>query len=159
VPADDSPRPIPVGASATRLRRHRVSWRAGTGGRRSAPFARARVWPGADRHRGTRVPPEAVRPPVEEQPGGVLGYALSNRPANTSRLAAVRPWKRRWRVEQGHRQMKEEPGLDHFEGRSRRGFHHHAAPVPLAYGFLLLEQTRPGAEPVGAGKKGAPGCR
>jgi SRSO17 transposase len=55
--------------------------------------------------------------------------------------------------------MKEELGLDHFEGRSWRGFHHHAALVLLAYGFLLLEQSRPRPEPVGSGKKGAPSRR
>ena len=55
--------------------------------------------------------------------------------------------------------MKEELGLDHFEGRSWRGFHHHAAMVLLAYGFLLLEAERsPTAspDPGGAGKKGIP---
>jgi SRSO17 transposase len=48
--------------------------------------------------------------------------------------------------------MKEELGLDHFEGRSWRGFHHHAAMVLLAYGFLLLEQTRLHAEHTDARK-------
>ena len=57
---------------------------------------------------------------------------------------AVRLWKSRWPVEQGYQQMKEELGLDHFEGRSWRGFHHHAAMVMLAYGFLLLERHRGG---------------
>ena len=42
--------------------------------------------------------------------------------------------------------MKEELGLDHFEGRSWRGFHHHAALVLLAYGFLTLERHRAAAE-------------
>jgi SRSO17 transposase len=41
-------------------------------------------------------------------------------------------------VEQGYQQMKEELGLNHFEGRSWRGFHHHACLVMLAYGFLTL---------------------
>ena len=38
--------------------------------------------------------------------------------------------------------MKEELGLDHFEGRSWAGFHRHALLVMLAYGFLTLEQLR-----------------
>jgi SRSO17 transposase len=63
-------------------------------------------------------------------------------------------WKSRWPVEQGYQQMKEELGLDHFEGRSWRGFHHHAALVILAYGFLLLERHRGQAHPVPPGKKG-----
>jgi SRSO17 transposase len=81
---------------------------------------------------------------------------LSNLPADTSLLKVVRLWKQRWRIEQGHQQMKEELGLDHFEGRSWRGFHHHATLVRLAYGFLLLEQTRPRTERVGARNKGVP---
>src|SRR5262245_33600185 len=47
-----------------------------------------------------------------------------------------------WTIEQGYQQMKEELGLDHHEGRSWRGFHHHACLVMLAYGFLTLEQRR-----------------
>ncbi len=43
-------------------------------------------------------------------------------------------------MEQGYQQMKQELGLDHFEGRSWRGFHHHVCLVMLAYGFLALEQ-------------------
>ena len=45
-------------------------------------------------------------------------------------------------MEQGYQQMKEELGLDHFEGRSWRGFHHHACLVMLAFGFLALERLR-----------------
>ena len=50
--------------------------------------------------------------------------------------------------------MKEELGLDHFEGRSWRGFHHHACLVMLAYGFLALEQQRAQRDPARPGKKG-----
>jgi hypothetical protein len=89
----------------------------------------------------------------------VLKFALSNLPAGTSRVRAVRLWKHRWRVEQGHQQMKEELGLDHFEGRSWRGFHHHAAVVLLAYGFLLLEADRDPAAPPDPGRTGKRGSR
>jgi hypothetical protein len=54
----------------------------------------------------------------------------------------VRYWRSRWPVEQGYQQMKEELGLDHFEGRSWHGFHRHAVLVMLAYGFLTLERLR-----------------
>jgi SRSO17 transposase len=56
-------------------------------------------------------------------------------------------------VEQGYQQMKEELGLDHFEGRSWRGFHHHACLVMLAFGFLVLEQLREKERPAAPGKK------
>ena len=54
----------------------------------------------------------------------------------------MRYWRSRWPVEQGYQQMKEELGLDHFEGRSWHGFHRHAVLVMLAYGFLTLERLR-----------------
>jgi SRSO17 transposase len=48
----------------------------------------------------------------------------------------------RGRVEQDYQQLKEELGLDHFEGRSWRGWHHHVTMVMLAHLFLRLEQKR-----------------
>jgi SRSO17 transposase len=154
--ATDSPRPVAVSALAGRLQRERSAWRDGTQGPLSARFAWVRVWVAAGWHRGLRVRPRPHWLLVEEQPDGAIKYALSNLPASAALSGAVRVWKQRWRVEQGHQQMKEELGLDHFEGRSWRGFHHHAAMVMLAYGFLLLEQARPRPEPTGPGKKGAP---
>ena len=38
--------------------------------------------------------------------------------------------------EQAHQQLKEELGLDHFEGRSWRGLHRHALLTLIAYLFL-----------------------
>jgi SRSO17 transposase len=91
---------------------------------------------------------------IEEQADGKIKYAFSNLPEGTGIKKAVRLGKRRWPVEQGYQQMKEELGLDHFEGRSWRGFHHHAAMVMLAYGFLLLERHREQPHPAEPGKKG-----
>ena len=54
----------------------------------------------------------------------------------------VADWKSRWPVEQGYQQMKSELGLDHFEGRSWRGFHHHVCLVMVTFGFLALERRR-----------------
>ena len=85
-----------------------------------------------------------------------MKYAVSNLPAGTTCLRAVRLWKSRWAVEQGYQQMKEELGLDHFEGRSWRGFHHHACLVMLAYGFLLLERQRAHGTRRRRCKRGAP---
>src|SRR5262249_13642349 len=93
---------------------------------------------------------------IERQADGKLKYAFSNLPPDTSRHQAVRWWKSRWPVEQGHQQMKEELGLDHFESRSWRGFHHHVCLVMLANGFLALEQLRARRDPGESGKKGVP---
>jgi SRSO17 transposase len=85
---------------------------------------------------------EPIRLLIEEQAGGKLKYAFSNLPADTSRIGAVRLWRSRRPVELGYRPMKEELGLDRHEGRSWRGFHHHACLVMLAFGFLTLERRR-----------------
>ena len=57
--------------------------------------------------------------------------------------------KARWVCEQAHQQLKEELGLDHFEGRSWHGLHRHALMTMIAYAYL---QTRRLAEASG-GKK------
>lgn len=48
----------------------------------------------------------------------------------------------RWRVEQDYRELKDELGLDHHEGRSWQGFYHHPALVTTTFVFLRQEQTR-----------------
>jgi SRSO17 transposase len=52
----------------------------------------------------------------------------------------VRKAKGRFRIEQDYEEMKGELGLDHFEGRSWQGWHHHVTLVTLAYAFLMLER-------------------
>ncbi len=44
----------------------------------------------------------------------------------------------RWKIEQGYQRLKEELGLDHFEGRSWNGFHHHITLCFMAYYFLIF---------------------
>jgi SRSO17 transposase len=154
--ADGNPPPVSVGALAARLTLRKVTWREGTKGKLAARFAWVRVWPGHDWRRGGCAEADPVWLLVEEQAGGQFKYALSNLPAGTSCRAAVRLWKSRWPVEQGYQQLKEELGLDHFEGRSWRGFHHHAAMTVLAYGFLLLERHRAGQGRRRRRKKGVP---
>ena len=48
--------------------------------------------------------------------------------------------KLRWRIERDYQELKQEVGLGHFEGRGRRGFHHHATMCIAAYGFLISER-------------------
>jgi len=140
--AEGSPAPVALGELAGRVRLRQVTWREGTKGKLSARFAWLRVWPGQGWQRGECAHAEPVWLLIEEQADGKRKYALSNLPPGTSCVRAVRLWKSRWPVEQGYQQLKEELGLDHFEGRSWRGFHHHAAMALLAYGFLLLERHR-----------------
>ena len=140
--AEGSPRPVSLKELAERTPRRKVIWREGTKGPMSGRFAWLRVWPGHGWATGDCAGEGPVWLLIEEQADGKLKYAFSNLPADTNRLRAVRLWRSRWPVEQGYQQMKEELGLDHFEGRSWRGFHHHACLVMLAYGFLALEQRR-----------------
>jgi SRSO17 transposase len=50
--------------------------------------------------------------------------------------------KSRWRIELDYRELKEELGLDHYEGRHWLGWHHHVCLVSIAYAFLRAEQAR-----------------
>jgi SRSO17 transposase len=157
--AQDSPQPVALSELAKRVKLRRVTWREGTKGKLSGRFAWLRVWPGQGWRTGDCAGKDPVWLLIEEQAGGEIKYALSNLPPDTSMKKAVRLWKSRWPVEQGYQQMKEELGLDHFEGRSWRGFHHHCCMVMLAFGFLLLERLRMDEEekhpaPDGPGKKG-----
>ena len=72
----------------------------------------------------------------ERRASGERKYYLSNLPpdANLKTLAAA--IKARWVCEQAHQQLKEELGLDHFEGRSWRGLHRHALMTMIAYAYL-----------------------
>lgn len=151
--AAEGPRPITLGELAPRLSRRKVTWREGTKGKLSGRFSWVRVWPAQGWERGECAFAEPHWLLIEEQADGKIQFAFSNLPVGTSRLQAVRLWKSRWPVEQGYQQMKEELGLNHFEGRSWRGFHHHACLVMLAYGFLILEQLREKEVPAPPGKK------
>jgi SRSO17 transposase len=152
--AEGSPRPVSLKELAERAPRRKVTWREGTRGKMAGRFAWLRVWPGQGWATGDRAGEGPIWLLIVEQADGKLKYAFSDLPADTGRSQAVRLWRSRWPVEQGYQQMKEELGLDHFEGRSWRGFHHHAALVILAYGFLALEQERARRRPRKSGKKG-----
>jgi SRSO17 transposase len=152
--AESSPRPMSLKALAARAPRRKVTWREGTKGPMWGHFAWLRVWPAGGWATGDCAGAEPVWLLIEEQAGGSLKYAYSNLPAGTSRSRAVRLWRSRWPVELGYQQMKEELGLDHHEGRSWRGFHHHACLVMLAFGFLTLERHRARRGRSRPGKKG-----
>jgi SRSO17 transposase len=154
--ADDSPRPVSLKELAERTPRRKVTWREGTKGPMWGRFAWLRVWPAGGWATGECAGADPIWLLIEEQADGKLKHAFSNLPTDMSRLRAIRLWRSRWPVEQGYQQMKEELGLDHFEGRSWRGFHHHACLVMLAYGFLALERRRARQTPARPGKKGTP---
>jgi SRSO17 transposase len=146
--AEDGPRPVAIRTLAETLTRTTVCWREGTRGKLEAEFAWVRVWPAHRWQNG--VPADAIPAAeatarwllVEWRRDGTIKYALSNLHSDTTLEQAVGWWKQRWQVERGYEQLKGELGLDHFEGRSWPGFHHHVAMTFLAYGFLALERQR-----------------
>lgn len=81
-------------------------------------------------------------PDGEEAPSD---YWLSNLPEDTPCERLARLARLRWTIELDYRQLKGELGLDHYEGRSYLGFHHHTALVTCAHAFLTEERLRPRA--------------
>ena len=79
-------------------------------------------------------------PDGHEQPSD---YWLSNLPADTEPEQLARLARLRWMIELDYKQLKGELGLDHYEGRSYAGFHHHCSLVTAAHGFLTLERQNP----------------
>jgi SRSO17 transposase len=72
-------------------------------------------------------------------------YWISNLPADTEPERLARLARLRWMIELDYKQLKGELGLDHYEGRSYLGFHHHTALVTCAHAFLTLERLDPKA--------------
>ena len=118
-----------------------VSWRSGTKGRLKARFAAVRVrtadgppqriWDKGQQH----LPGDEAWLIGEQRASGEKKYYLANLPATTDMCTLAGTIKARWICE-AHQQLKEELGLDHFEGRSWQGLHRHALMTMIAYAFL-----------------------
>ena len=115
-----------------------LSWRRGTKGGLKARFAaaRVRVADGPVAARAQHLPGEEAWLVCEERAAGERKYHLANHPVGTPLRTLAATIKARWACEQMHQQMKNELGLDHFEGRSWRGLRHHALLCQIAYAFL-----------------------
>ncbi|ANZ13533.1 IS701 family transposase [Streptomyces noursei] len=72
-------------------------------------------------------------------------YWLTSLPADTPLRKLARLAKMRWRIEHDYRELKHGLGLDHFEGRTWRGWHHHTTLVTAAHAFLTLHRLDPKA--------------
>lgn len=95
--------------------------------------------------KGAEVPPReewliAQWPEGDSEPSD---YWISNMPADTEPERLARLARMRWKVELDYKQLKGELGLDHYEGRSWLGWHHHTALVSAAHAFLTLERLHP----------------
>ena len=120
-----------------------IGWREGSRGRLKSRFWAGRVQPSHGFHEGKEPLKEVWLlvewPESEQEP---TKYFLCDLPANYSLRRLVRLTKCRWKIEQDYQQLKEELGLDHYEGRSWQGWHHHVTLVMMAHAFLTLETLR-----------------
>jgi SRSO17 transposase len=138
----------PAEEMLTNAKWHTISWRTGTKGRLKARFAAVRV-------RVADGPPQRIRDKGQQHlPGdeawligehrvsGEKKYYLANLSAKTDLRTLAATIKARWVCEQAHQQLKEELGLDHFEGRSWQGLHRHALMTMIAYAFLQYRRLK-----------------
>jgi SRSO17 transposase len=140
--------PVSAEAALADARWQKVSWRRGTKGGLTCLFAARRVRV-ADGHRRRmrdnrmqRMPGDEVWLVGERRSTGEQKYYVSNLPADTSLKKLAATIKARWVCEQAHQQLKEELGLDHFEGRSWTGLHRHALMTMIAYAFLQSRRLK-----------------
>ena len=127
---------MPAEAVLARVRWRRLSWRTGTKGPLAARFAAA--WLVGER-----------------RDSGETKYYLTNHPEGTSLRTLAAAIKARWSCEQAHQQLKEELGLDHFEGRTWHGLHHHALLTLISFAFLQHLRLQHAMADRGRGKNAA----
>jgi SRSO17 transposase len=120
-----------------------IRWRGGTKGDMRSRFAMVRARAAhRDYERTTPRPEEWL---LIEWPTGETTptkFWLSNVSADVTITDLVHLAKLRWRIERDYQELKDEIGLDHYEGRGWPGFHHHAALCIAAYAFLVAERAR-----------------
>jgi SRSO17 transposase len=135
---DGARRPLPVSEIATAIPESAwtpVTWATGTKGPLTARFAACRVRPA--KSRGTRWLLCERSVAHDERK-----YYLLNLDETASLRDLVTLARSRWPIEQQYRELKDELGFDHFEGRTYRGWTHHAALTAVAFTFLQTERRR-----------------
>ena len=141
-------RPIPDQLSAhaeevlAKAKWRRIGWRKGTKGPLAASFAavRIRIADGPE-HRihdkgAQHMPGEEAWLVGERRASGERQCYLASPPSDAGLRTLAAAIKTRWVCEQAHQQLKEEFGLDHFEGRSWHDLHRHALMTMIAYAYL-----------------------
>ena len=115
-----------------------LSWRTGSKGPLTASFGarRLRVADGPLGADGRHLPGEEVWLVCEHRATGERKFYLANHPSEATLEELAAAIKARWACEQAHQQLKDELGLDHYEGRGWIGLHHHALLCLIALAFL-----------------------
>lgn len=112
-----------------------ICWAQGTKGPLAARFAAVRVRPTKSRGERWLL---CERSLIDDE----RKYYLLNLDETASLQALVTLVRSRWPIEQQYRELKDELGIDHFEGRSYRGWAHHTVLTAIAFTFLQLERMR-----------------
>jgi SRSO17 transposase len=117
-----------------------VTWREGTRTALRSRFARICVV--VETADGRQRDPQwlLVEWPTDEK--APTKFVLSTLPMTTPLKQMVRTFKSRWRIERSYEDLKGELGLDHYEGRSFIGWHHHISVVLVCHAFLVAELVR-----------------
>jgi SRSO17 transposase len=136
-----------------------VNWREGTNEKLSSRFAAVRVRTAHREQEGLRAPRQEQWLLIEwpQDQAEPIKYWLSTLPADTALVDLVKTAKMRWRIERDYRELKQEFGLSHYEGRGWRGFHHHATLCIAAYGFLLADRLKHGGSKKNSSRSKIPG--
>jgi len=120
----------------------RVTWRQGTSEKLSARFAFQRVVPFHDDGFDPSVREDVwLIMEWEDDKAAPTKFYFATLPKNMTKKKLVRIIKLRWRTERMYEDMKGQLGLDHFEGRRFRGWHHHVSVVLCCYAFVVAEHA------------------
>ncbi len=118
-----------------------ITWRDGTNGSLDGRFSALRVRVAhRDHTRQTLRDEQWLLVEWPEDAPKPTRYWLSNLPASQSLKQLVYTAKMRWHVERDYQELKDELGLNHYEGRNWRGFHHHASLCIAAYAYLVAQR-------------------
>jgi SRSO17 transposase len=122
---------------------HAALWEAAGGEKRATRLAWKQIYLNSDldEQTGEWPPSWLVVDWPEGQPDPYHVYIawLKQPPTKGRNLRLSRG---RWPIEQYFQRGKDDLGLDHYEGRSWRGFHHHLVMSAVAYLFVVLDYLR-----------------
>jgi len=141
---DDNLKPLAIADFVKDLPRtsyKRITWREGSRGRQTSRFLAFRIRAASDHHYGAQPSDEQWLLCNWLEGEKAPKFFLSTLPPSTPLKQLARMARLRWRVERDYQELKQEIGLDHYEGRGWRGFHHHATLCAVAHAFLALRRA------------------
>lgn len=120
----------------------RITWRTGSNGKLSSRFCFRRVKPVQGEGEPEDKEPLWLVMEWRDGESEPTKFVLTTLPREMTKNDIIRIFKERWRTEILYEELKEELGLDHYEGRSFPGWHHHVSVVLCCYAFVVVERMR-----------------